>query len=212
MANKQSISDILNTDIEKLVKMDRRELAKNVSILASAANKRLRRLEKAGETDAFAYSKIMERHGDFSVKGKDLNELRKEFIQVKGFLNNVTSTVKGWRTFLKETSKRIDPSGDWKGFANKETRKQYWRMYNKAMERHPSLRNNSLRVQLIVREIYQEFPLTSEDELDKIIEERLRKEYIDLDKQEKTQEEQSDDFYNVWRNVDYDDEEDEEED
>ena len=208
---KQRIEDILNMDVTKLVKMDRRELAKNVSILASAANKRLRRIEKAGETDAFAYAKIMEKHGDFSVKGKNLNELRKEFVQVKGFLQNKTSTVGGWRRFLKEAKKRIDPSGQWQGFENKESRTSYWRAYNRAIERHPSLRNDSLRVQKIIREIYQDFPLTKEEELDKFIEKKLEKEYVEIE-EEINQEDQSDDFYDVWSDLELEDEEDEEED
>lgn len=206
----QSISSILGMDIETLVRMDRRELAKNVSILASAANKRLRRIEKAGEKDAFAYSKIMERHGDFSVKGKDLNELRKEFVQVKGFLQNQTSTVGGWRKFLKETKKRIDPSGEWKGFESKESRTSYWRSYNRAIERHSSLRNDSLRVQKIIREIYQDFPLSSEDELERLIESRIGSEYEDIDEEIRA-EDKGDDFYDVWSDLEDDEDEDDEE-
>ena len=78
---------------------ERGELAKIPSQLASAANKRLRRLESADLANTPAYSYTRRSGGDFSVAGKDLAALQLEFQRAKDFLSpqRKTSTVRGAR-------------------------------------------------------------------------------------------------------------------
>ena len=108
------VQRVLNTDVQQFEKMTRAELAHEVSILASAANKRIRRLQAADyNTPALRYT--MEHGGMFSVKGKDANwkpgetltELLNEMKRLKGFLAAKTSTVSGAKKSIKTIDKAI---------------------------------------------------------------------------------------------------------
>lgn len=83
-----------------------RELAKEVSKMASLANKRIKRLEKNELTDTPAYQS-WERNGSirFGVKGKSYNELQAEYFRLKNFINDKTSLVRGAIDNLKEIAK-----------------------------------------------------------------------------------------------------------
>jgi len=78
-------------------------LKKEVSRLASMANKRLQRLERNELTDLPAYqSWVKDGAVKFSVKGKDYNQLQSEFWRVKRFLDNKTSLVREANKYLRE--------------------------------------------------------------------------------------------------------------
>ena len=83
-----------------------RRLNKEVSRMASMANKRLVRLESNELTDLPAYQSWVE-HGaiKFSVKNKDYNQLQSEFWRLKNFLDNKTSLVRQANTHLKDMAK-----------------------------------------------------------------------------------------------------------
>lgn len=84
------------------------ELKKEVSRLASMANKRLKRLEKNELTELPAYKSWVESGAiKFSVKGKDYNQLQSEFWRLKRFLDNKTSLVRGANKYLKEMAENI---------------------------------------------------------------------------------------------------------
>ena len=79
---------------------------KEASRLVSLANKRLRRLEKAGLTDSPAYKKWLADGGQyFSVRGKDFNELQREVARMNKFINSQTSTIRGINKSLKDMAK-----------------------------------------------------------------------------------------------------------
>lgn len=83
-------------------KQDYQSLKREVSRLASMANKRLVRLEKNGFEDSPAYKQWIESGGEkFSVRGKDYNELQKELARVRQFVNAKTSTIRGAQSVLK---------------------------------------------------------------------------------------------------------------
>lgn len=79
------------------------ELKKEVSHMASMANKRLRRLESNNLTLLPAYRE-WEQHGaiKFSVKGKNYNQLQSEYWRLKHFIDDRTSTVRQANKFLRE--------------------------------------------------------------------------------------------------------------
>lgn len=79
------------------------ELKKEVSRMASMANKRLNRLESNNLTLLPAYRE-WESHGAirFSVKGKNYNQLQSEYWRLKHFLDDRTSTVRSANKFLRE--------------------------------------------------------------------------------------------------------------
>lgn len=80
-----------------------KELRKEVSRMASMANKRLNRLENNNLTMLPAYQ-AWEQNGSirFSVKGKDYNQLQAEYWRLKNFLDDRTSTVREANEFLRE--------------------------------------------------------------------------------------------------------------
>ena len=82
----------------------RNEYAKEVSRKASMANKRLRRLENKGMVDTPAYRRWLDYKGgiNFSVAGKDYNELQKENARLNQFLSGKTSTIRGTNKVLKD--------------------------------------------------------------------------------------------------------------
>lgn len=87
----------------KIASEEYKRFRKEVSRLASMANKRLKRLERNGLQMLPAYQKWQENGSiKFSVKGKDYNQLQSEYWRLKNFLDNRTSTVRGANSFLRE--------------------------------------------------------------------------------------------------------------
>lgn len=79
---------------------------KEVSRKASLANKRLRRLEKAGYQESPAY-KSWKKQGsnNFSVAKKSYRELQKENARLDQFIGSKTSSVRGSNKVLKSIAK-----------------------------------------------------------------------------------------------------------
>lgn len=96
--------DIVSGDEFKAgVRKAQAEFRKEVSRLASLANKRIQRLEAAKLTDSPAYQKWVENGGvKFGVKGKTYNQLQSEMARLNRFINAQTSTVRGINSNLKE--------------------------------------------------------------------------------------------------------------
>ena len=80
-----------------------KELRKEVSRMASMANKRIDRLERNNLTMLPAYQ-AWEKNGSvrFSVKGKSYEETQAEYWRLKKFLDDRTSTVKQAHDFLRD--------------------------------------------------------------------------------------------------------------
>ena len=96
-----SVNDILNMDLSTFNKLGETELRAITGRLVSAGNKRIRLLERA-EEDTPALSRIQRSGGKLSTKNiprgkqQSVNLLRAEFTRAKDFLEDKTSTVKGW--------------------------------------------------------------------------------------------------------------------
>ena len=119
-----SINEILNMSSRDVAKLPRRELARVVSQLASAGNKRLRRLEATPMgTESRPYKTVMET-GKFSVAGKNQGQLQNEFKRVSEFLKSKTSTVSGWKAEKAKVYKRIGGK-----FDSEDAEKAFWRAY-----------------------------------------------------------------------------------
>ena len=79
------------------------KLKKEVSRMASQANKRLVRLESNELTELPAYQSWVDGGAiKFSVKGKDYNQLQSEFWRLKNFLDNKTSLVRQANKYLRD--------------------------------------------------------------------------------------------------------------
>lgn len=139
MVSGKSVNDLINLSATQIKNLNRRELSQVVSRLSSAANKRLKRFEKAGiETPA---TRAAMKTGKFSVKGKDLKQLRTEYKRVKGFLTSETGTRKGYNSFLKRLKRSFGEAGVTIGGETPEEIEQFideeTRIYDWVAERNP---------------------------------------------------------------------------
>ena len=96
-----SVKDVLNMDINTFSSLNLSDMRKVVGRLVSAGNKRIRTFEKAGENSP-ALRYINKSGGKFSTKGKNLNELRREYARAKGFFESKTGNIKDWRKIKNE--------------------------------------------------------------------------------------------------------------
>ena len=131
----KSVNQLVHLSATQIKGYDRQNLARIVTKLNSAANKRVVRLEKAGyNTPAMRAAKV-DKGQRFSVAGKNLKQLRAEYIRVSGFLKADTSTKKGYKGFLKKIQKSFSDKGvkiggkgvtDTQDFIQKETKIYDW--------------------------------------------------------------------------------------
>lgn len=120
-----TIDDIMRMDANEINSLGKKDLATLTSRLASAANKRIKRMRKAGvESPALSTFESRKQGVKFSVKGKSVNELRHTFKSAKGFLNLKTSSIKGAREWHQNVSERI-------GEMTPNQEKRFWRIFDK---------------------------------------------------------------------------------
>lgn len=111
VATGMSVKDVLNMPISRFQNYTPTEQREIVSRLASAANKRLRTLEK-GNINNSATLRLYQSGGKISVRGKAGSELTKELIRAREFLTNKFSSKKEWNKTIKNIkNKNADFSG-----------------------------------------------------------------------------------------------------
>ena len=103
----KEIGKLKNTVTKVVDKVDNvNKLRREASRLASKANKRVQRLEKAGLKDAPAYKRYIKDGGaKFGIRGKSFNQVQSEMARLNRFLNSETSTVRGVNRVLKDMAK-----------------------------------------------------------------------------------------------------------
>jgi hypothetical protein len=192
------IDDLLNMELYTFNTMTKSELKLVVSRLASAANKRMRRMEKSGKTTA-AYEAATKSGGDFSVKGKDLNALRVEYVRAKAFLTDPhgslvkTSTSEGEARVSKHTRELLEAHGIKSDDSDKIT--DIFRVLERIKKKDRKYANNQMKYRVLqeasmlvdegktVNEAYDAL----EKELDQLYEEEI----------EKSETVSPSDFYNI---------------
>lgn len=144
MAKSNTIEAILSIKPDVINGMTANELRPLVAKLASAANKRLKRLEASeiGQQSP-AYKSAMKRSytttqgGKFGTKGKDKGQLSNEFKALREFFGKKTSSVTGFSSYRKKVYEKL---GNGKGFDNVDREKEFWSMYRKIEELHPEMK------------------------------------------------------------------------
>lgn len=123
---------ILAMDEKQWLQLSEQEMRKATKILVDVAAKRVKRLEqqipKLGASPVLA---TVDRGGKFTTKGKNLNQLRQEFMRVKGFLKNYESTVKGFKKVKKQTVEKLKKGGV---IISPENESRMWNIYRKYAE------------------------------------------------------------------------------
>ena len=163
------ISDILNMDWSDLNAFTAKELKQLTSRLVSAANKRVRKLEKSElGTSSMAYQSVAKRGRLFSVKGKNTNQVRNEFKLVSNFLKMKTSTVSGWKSYQKDVADKMKRASgiDINKWSNVNKSKM-WAVYRKFEELHGGefKKGDSDRIIQFLMETLDKTETMTEDEL-----------------------------------------------
>ena len=137
----KSITDIMNMDISEFLSLEKPQLRQAVSRLADAANKRIKRLE---EKEIFTPALFEIRHsgGKLSTKGKDLMQLRSEFMRATGFLKNEYSTVKGASGLMSDVQRNLLKYGI---SADLEDVQNLTKLYVQLEEKDPAMRARILK-------------------------------------------------------------------
>ena len=147
------VNDVMNYSLTKVMSMSRRDLAKATSVLTQAANKRLARFKnKKITTPATEY--IKKHGGQFSTKGKSVEQLREEYQRAKGFLESKTSTIKGFRTFENKISNTLkERTGINYDSLSEAQKRRFWQAYSK-LEELDSANVYGAKYRTSVNEIY----------------------------------------------------------
>lgn len=136
------INDILSMGESEFMNLNRTQLAKLTSQLASAGNKRLVRMEKNGiTTPASRY--VEQSGGKFSVADKSVNELRHEFMRAKGFLTAKTGTQAGFNKVVKQTLSKVGAKTG--KTLSKSDFDKFWKAYERLKEKDPSVATSALK-------------------------------------------------------------------
>ena len=124
-----STEAIRETDIETLNTWDRRTIARAVRRLADTANKRIKAfIQKGLETPAFL--NVQKSGGKFTTRGKDVNQLRSEFIRARDFLKMKTSTIKGYERVKADFFERVEATTGQKMSLDDDDLTKFWRLYD----------------------------------------------------------------------------------
>lgn len=158
--------------------LSRAEMAKAVSSIASAANKRISRLEKAGQPITDTVKK-------FSVAGKNRNELMREFRRVKDFMQAETLSLRGQKVVADKVARGLagEFTGEGSGkkyeeklaeiksvLGGKEASRErdtFWRAYERLKESNPIVANKQYKYKILGEQIkvMKERPGISVEEL-----------------------------------------------
>lgn len=139
----KSINDLVNMDANDFLSLNRSEASKVVSRLASAANKRLRSMSK---TPTPATKRAAKSGGAFSVKGKTLNQIRSEYVRAKQFLQNETSTKKGYDKFVKAGVEQLGKMGV---DISEKNYKRFTDLFDELKDNDPSVGNRQMRYKVM---------------------------------------------------------------
>lgn len=140
-----SIKDIMNLGTKTFLSLDEKTLRKFTGRLVSAANKRLSRMEDAGEASP-AYIYIMRNFGRFSTEGKNLSQLRKEYARAVGFLRAGTSSLRGWHKSQRKAAKTLHERGI---DVEIDIMESMWHIYEELKRVDPSCANRNIKYHIL---------------------------------------------------------------
>lgn len=135
------IKDIMAFTPDQFNKLTDAELRKVTSSLISAANKRVRRLENAGQQSP-ALSHVMQHGGRFSIKGKTFNQVRAEYARTRKFLESETGNLRGARRVENRVISGLNNAGV---NINSEQYNEFWKAYEKLKDLSPEVANTRFK-------------------------------------------------------------------
>ena len=136
LPEKLTVNYLLNLDVDTFSTLDKAEMKRATQVLGSAANKRIRALEQAGE-DSPALEFIKDTRATlFSVAGKNRNQLFKEMREAKQFLQMETSTIRGYNRVKDRSIVEVQKEGI---ELTREDYNNFWKAWNKLRKESPEM-------------------------------------------------------------------------
>lgn len=154
---KTSYKNLMNyVDLRDINKMTEKQLRQSVRTLADVANKRVKALSKAYNKTGLPSPALQSiSYGDsphhFSTKGKSKEDLAREFIKARNFLQGKTSTVTGAKEYTEATKKRLGNAN----LTNEEVSKIfkiYDELQNEIVTRHKGTQPTQEEIAVLVAE------------------------------------------------------------
>lgn len=195
-SNRFTSREALALSGKDLKSYSRSEMARIVSTVASAANKRITRLEKAGQP-------ITDTIDKFSVAGKSRNELMKEFRRVKDFMNAETLSLRGQRMVSdriarglagaltgsqkgKKFNKAVKEIRNTLGERGTDSNTNFWRAYERLKESNPIIANKQYKYRVLTEQIkiMQENPGISAEDLQQRMEQEMDNIYTEVQEEQ----------------------------
>lgn len=142
----KSVQDLLKMGYDEFIHLTGSELRQVTGRMADAANKRLKRM---GKTKTPAVMQAERSGGKFSTKGKDIDQLRAEYARVRAFLENPSSTKKGYEKLKKEMGNEVGDE------IPQERAEGFWDVYRRLSEIDPKFKKlpPSDRIRAVQREM-----------------------------------------------------------
>lgn len=191
-----SIQDIMDMGWDELNRLTPKDLRIVTSRLVSASNKRIRSLTKASEKEflmSFGLEQTRKMGRQFTIRNKNIAQVKNEFKMAKSFLQKQTSTVKGAKRYTMSMKIRTgqvteNESRSW----SESTWGKYWKVYRMFEENHHGTfkKGDSERIQQMLTEIMNSndkrksaysFQQMIEDEYEDIYEREQEQESEDID-------------------------------
>lgn len=164
---------IIDMTPEQFNKLSKQELKGYTQILASVANKRLKRAQEQG-FDSPSIDAVLVK-GKFSTKDKNINQLRNEFMRAKRFLTSKTGTLSEFKKFRKET---INALKEKEGIEITEEQFDiFWRTYEQLKKERPEVANKGLKYNILKNIDYYQKQGLSMDNIIKKMKENLEETY-----------------------------------
>ena len=142
----KTTKELLNIDIKDFNALSRTDLSKLVSRVGSTANKRLQSLEHS-KIQTPASRQIKRSGGKITTKGKNLNQLRAEYIRARNFLTAETSTIKGYKEYKQDILHNLNIEGRDDLTNNQFTK--LWKAYEILKEISPEVSSKKFKYEVI---------------------------------------------------------------
>ena len=202
MSKFNSLKDIQeNLTAQDLNTMNRQELLdlfyKTVPSAQGRVNRELGRIEE-GTPTSIALGERMKQTGgnpDFDLApSKNIGKLKKQVAEAVNYLNNETSTGKGWQTVREKTASRFGMSQ--RGYNKLSKDRGFWNTLNKLKEEYPNLDSDTIvRMYGQTAENKKFQSLSAEEQLE-VMRRKLNDFYEEEMSEEMEDEEYLDEFFN----------------
>lgn len=140
--------DLVDISVDEFNRMNKSELKAATQILASAGNKRIKRMQEAGKVSSSA--EYVLKKGKFSTAGKTFQQLKNEFMRAKQFMESKTGSLAAMTKLEKKSISALSEAGV--SGVTSENYGEFWRAYEELKRSDPQVANAGMKY-LVLQEI-----------------------------------------------------------